>query len=320
MRNKNVIPVLCLTLIFAVLFPLSSFADSSEEGFSVRIVCRHEDTVIPGLIYSLYRVADMEEDGTWKPVGTFASVPVALQDGEEGRDALAQTLKAYVYADSVSPSFRGTTGGDGTALVSGMERGLYLLTADRISIGTLTYSTKPALLTLPSYDPEGDGLLNDITVCPKFSAGENPEDNPTDETVTRKVIIVWDDETVPEHRPESVTVELLRNGELVDKQELTSELGWRWTWDGLPARDRYGSVNEWTVIERIGTNHTVVIEEKGITFVVVNSLDGETETSSETDEPRLPQTGQLWMPVPYLICGGLLLIAAGTLLIRRKTK
>ena len=326
MSSKAVCTFMCLILLFAMLFSPSSFAESAaeKEEYSVTIVCRSEGNEIPGLVYSLYRVADMEDDGTLSPVGEFASLPVALNVGEDGRDKLAQTLKAYVFADSVSPSLRGTTGEDGTALVSVPEPGLYLMTAERISIGLLTYSTKPLLLTLPSGNPAGKDPLNRISVFPKFSAEENPEDNPTDETVTRKVIVVWDDENVPELRPERVTIELHRNGEIVDQEELNELNGWRWTWDGLPVRDHLGSVNEWTVVERIGTDHTVMIEERGITFVVVNTLDGETEASSdinvETEEPKLPQTGQLWMPVPYLICGGLLLILTGTLLIRRKAK
>ncbi len=39
---------------------------------------------------------------------------------------------------------------------------------------------------------------------------------------------------------------------------------------------------------------------------------------SVPDEPKLPQTGQLWWPVPMLICVGLILVLVGIVLSRRK--
>jgi len=57
--------------------------------------------------------------------------------------------------------------------------------------------------------------------------------------------------------------------------------------------------------------YTAKTERSGNTFYITN-----TYAVSGTGTPTLPQTGQLWWPVPLLLAGGLALIAAG--LIRRR--
>ncbi len=307
------LPFVLLSLI------LSAFLVSASETFKVDVVCVCNDVPITGMTFSVYRVADMDEDGSFTPVGDFSSVPVVLESGEDALLALAETLKGYVFADSISPDVCGKTDDNGTFTLNGLDRGLYLFTADRKTIGELTYSARPFLFTLPSRDPESGELINDITLQPKISAEENPNDNPTDQTLTRKVMIVWDDEDASERRQESVRIELICNGNMVDYIILNSSNNWKWTWDGLPVRDENGNPYEWAVVERIDSEHTVKIEQKGITFVVTNVLDGETEESSETSEPKLPQTGQLWIPVPYLALSGLVLVIVGVILVRRKS-
>ena len=63
--------------------------------------------------------------------------------------------------------------------------------------------------------------------------------------------------------------------------------------------------------------------QEGTTFVVTNTYDEGTPENPEQPEnpdqpgnPTLPQTGQLWWPVPVLVAGGLLLIVIG--LLRRR--
>ena len=66
------------------------------------------------------------------------------------------------------------------------------------------------------------------------------------------------------------------------------------------------------------------VTREGITFVVTNTYDEDVPdeptpiSPSEPDEPEpnLPQTGQLWWPVPLLICAGLLFVIVG--LVRRR--
>lgn len=70
-------------------------------------------------------------------------------------------------------------------------------------------------------------------------------------------------------------------------------------------------------------DYTVLVTQEGTTFVVTNTYDEGTPENPEQPEnpdqpgnPTLPQTGQLWWPVPVLVAGGLLLIVIG--LLRRR--
>ena len=72
------------------------------------------------------------------------------------------------------------------------------------------------------------------------------------------------------------------------------------------------------LVEKEVEGYTVTVTREGITFVVTNTY-GETIEDEETplaNKPPLPKTGQLWWPVPVLICAGLLLIIFG--LLRRR--
>ena len=76
---------------------------------------------------------------------------------------------------------------------------------------------------------------------------------------------VWEDDGT-EARPESVTVQLLRNGEVYDTVTLSDENGWSHTWTGLDKDDT------WQVVEAdVPDDYTVTVTREGITFVVTNT-------------------------------------------------
>lgn len=58
------------------------------------------------------------------------------------------------------------------------------------------------------------------------------------------------------------------------------------------------------------------VQQEGTTFIVTNTCSKPT-TPPQPDKPTLPQTGQLWWPVPLLACGGMLCFLAGWVKNRR---
>ena len=71
--------------------------------------------------------------------------------------------------------------------------------------------------------------------------------------------------------------------------------------------------HEWTVEEErvTGYRNPAVTYENGI-FTVTNTCS----RPGTHHNTRLPQTGQLWWPVPVLLAGGLVLVIIG--LVRRR--
>lgn len=165
------------------------------------------------------------------------------------------------------------------------------------------------MVMLPTQDIEKNVCRYDVLVNPKFDSSEIPD---TPSTITRKGLKVWDDAKDKDSRPTEVAVQLLRDGKVYDTKTLSTKNNWRYTWSGLD--DRY----TWSVVEKNYKGYTVRIEREGITFVITNTRsNGTPDTPSPTD-PKLPQTGQLWWPVPLLLMGGLLFLIIGVVCRKRK--
>lgn len=141
-----------------------------------------------------------------------------------------------------------------------------------------------------------DGVT--FVVTNTYSPGE-----PTDDTVTRTVLKVWDDKGYENRRPKSVKVTLLQNGTVYDAQVLGESNGWQYTWDGLPKYDKNGNEINWTIREDAVSGYVSSTRQNGFTFVLTNTLD----------KQKLPQTGALWWPVPILAVAGLTFLITGTL-------
>ena len=91
------------------------------------------------------------------------------------------------------------------------------------------------------------------------------------------VIKAWQGETPSAERPESVTVELLQNGEHFREAEVTAEAGWTYRFESLPKYDENGELYVYTVREvsapdgyRVSySNGTNVSEEPGAGYTTI---------------------------------------------------
>lgn len=340
--------IVCLLCIMtAVLLPFTAFA--AEQG-SLNILFRHGGTTpISGASFSLYCVAEMADDGSFKFTDDFKDYSVSLDNlDSNGLNALAVTLSAYVARDSVSTDIQGKTGVYGELKFTGLKTGIYLVTGEEFTEGNTVYTPKPFIVSVPGRDTNG-GLLYDVTVEPKYDSREN-----IDKTIERRVLKVWKDDGHKEKRPKEIKVQLLKDGEIFDETVLNSENNWRHTWSGLDADCN------WQLTEKsVSDGYTVAVEQNGVTFTVTNTYDepenpgnpsepttnpNEPTNPSGSDEPsnpngtsnpinpknpnnpnnpnqhnksNLPHTGQLWWPVPVLICAGLVMFILGIFLKKR---
>jgi len=86
---------------------------------------------------------------------------------------------------------------------------------------------------------------------------EEPE--PTELTVTK----VWVDDGA--NRPGSITVYLLKDGELADSAELTADGNWTYTWEDLPA------AYSWSVVEGETAGYLAAYEVNGTEVTITNT-------------------------------------------------
>jgi len=314
--------LLCLLLLTVLLFsfavPLqAAAAEAMDPDIPVSLTITYTDKGEPltEAVFSVYRVATMDKNGRFTLTAPFSGYNLDLSSPTDAAwAALATTLEGYVLRDKILPTATGKTDEEGNLTLptgSGILRqGLYLVVGQRHTQNGMIYETCPFLLHLPTLSEESGEWIYDNAVHPKH---ESTPDN--DEPITRKVLKVWEDDGYEKQRPKDITVQLLRDGEVYDTVILNAENEWRYTWDELDAD------YHWTVAEKELEDYTVLVTQEGVTFVITNSFVPPTTPppptpTPPTPPPRLPQTGQLWWPVPVLLVLGLFFVATG--LLRRK--
>lgn len=305
--KKLIAGILCMAVLMIMPLQLPSAvsaAESSNRKGSLSIFFHHEDRAISDAVFSIYRIANIKQDGSYALTGKYADYSVSLENLDvEGMNTLASTLWAYTARDSVTPDAQGKTNEYGGLKFSNLSRGLYLVIGDVFKEGNVIYTPQPFLVSIPSENKIGQSEY-DITAEPKYDRMEDSEGK----VVERKALKIWKNDKSKEKRPKKVVVQLLRNGEIFDEAVLNEKNNWRYTWSDLDA-----SYN-WLLTEKtVADDYTVAIERQGITFTVTNTYHGKDNRTpdSASKKDKLPKTGQLWWPVFVLAFAGILLLVFG---------
>ncbi|MBR5453524.1 MAG: Cna B-type domain-containing protein [Clostridia bacterium] len=311
MKFRIMAALLALFLLIATLPTLA--ADNTVDlkaPTSLTISYRENGEAIAGARFDLFCVALLKEKDGYVLSEDYSGVPVDLSDlSQEKLQSLSETVNVYTQLYKIPPVYSAVTDEEGTAVFSQLIAGLYLVSGQDFSRGGVRYSSKPFLVFLPAYDSASGEWIYDVTAVPK---GESEPDCPDCETVSRKVLKIWCDGKSP-NRPRSITVYLLRDGEVYDTVVLNAENNWRYSWDKLSAK------HKWTVAEDVPEGYTVSISLEGITYVILNTGNNPPPppdttppcTNTTTPPPDLPQTGQLWWPVPILLIIGIFFVTMG---------
>lgn len=315
---------------------LAAEEESTQKG-SISIVCPVE-----GMELSLYRVAEYEESGSFTLTERFRKYPVSLeQKSQEGWQGAADALADYIRRDGIKADAVLVSGSDRKVCFTELNRGLYLVLGQTTELQedgkTQIYEPQTAVIALPE-DSQGTSEGMDpyqVTAVLKFEKNDKPG-NPEEEEETKiHVLKVWKQDQ-EEERPDSIVVELLQidvegNTTVADRQTLTKENQWSYTWKNL------STLMRWSVSEaEVPKGYTVAVTREGNTVVLTNTAkkpgksDGEVNPPSKkptdkttnkiTDKTsdKLPQTGQLWWPVLVLLFAGVICLLVGRVLRDRK--
>ncbi|MBR3597783.1 MAG: Cna B-type domain-containing protein [Clostridia bacterium] len=276
---------------------------------------------LSGAKFDLFMIADIDEFGNYHPKAGFEKFDITTigKNIEKWRE-LALTIEGYVLGEKISPVDSAVTDENGIAFFpqNSEERficGVYLLVGQPHTQDGFVYRAESAIVQLPMPSKEYDEWNYDVTVKPKYSFEPVGEE---EEYITRKVLKIWNDKGFESKRPKEIEVYLFCDGKLFDTVKLSAENNWRYTWEKLEKDHR------WNVTEKIPEGYTVKITKEGITFVIKNTAEKGTpplpvppQIPEKPDEPKLPQTGQLWWPVPVLFAMGTVFVALGVLCKRR---
>lgn len=290
MKKRNRI-LCCLMLVCTALALFGSLCASALDEFDrdakcvLKVLVLNEQNLekpVVGAEVTLYRAADVEfkdEKPVYPCTEDFKGYAKSLESVSSEDNA--QMLFAYAYKNEL----KGTTivtDETGKAEFTGLEPGVYLVA--EIKSNNEQYGTfKPFLAVLP-FDDDGEWVFT-VTALPKLNDSSIVFDK--DLTVKK----VWNDDG--NNRPQSISVQLLCNGEVLDTVTLNDGNKWMYKWEKLDSSKKYSVVET-----SVPAGYYVSYSETETGFVISNTR-------------TLIQTGQLRWPIPVLGIGGLALIVVG---------
>ena len=258
------------------------------------------ETAFSGIQVKLYRIAEVSADFRYTLAQSFAASGLILDgirtSGEW--DVVRSTLEAHILAYNIAPEFTSVTNKDGQVSFESLKTGMYLAIVNQVEQDDLHYRFDSALIALPGLGSD-DRWQYQVSVNAK---GEVLPPVDPDEKIEFKVLKLWKGDEGGSDRPESVEVEIFRDGISYEKVVLSEEKHWSYTWS---AKDDGAN---WSVVERnVPQGYTMTVEERQSTFVLTN-----TWTPTYPDDPdKPPQTGDTSNIMLYV----LLMTLSGTMLI-----
>lgn len=291
---KNIKHFVAMVICVLGLFlPMFSNAAQKEKDCALTLECEAAGTEI-----SLYQITEGLEEEAYKLTSDFkgyCNKVKGLDELEtleaEGWRSLAGTLEECVLADKIKPHSKKKVGEKGTVTWTGLSRGLYLVVGTQTNDKYFRYTPSPMIIMLPKQTDAGSWDNHGVIKYNKFEKEELKK------TTSIEVMKIWKDSENKKSRPSEVTIELLRDGKSYDTVKLNVKNNWKYQWSDL------SSENRWTIREKdTSSSYRVEYSKTGNKVYVINHYK-KTDISEKKDTPKktkLPQTGQLWWPVPIL--------------------
>lgn len=258
--------------LLCFLLPTTLFAKSDLMNLDVS--CPVSDMQV-----CLYRVADEN----YNLVDSFSHYSIDLKQDVQGA---ANALENRILMDGIEADAYATSDSSGKASFSGLESGIYLVVGKEVESNGVFYMPQVSLIS----------LTGDLSVDLKVETSDKPS--------RIHVLKVWKKDN-KKSRPKSIEVCLLRSdGIVVDRVVLNSDNQWSTTWDHLSTLYTY-RVMETSVPS--GYKESCTREKDTIVLTNTGNFTDKVEKKDEV----LPNSGQLWWPVPVLLFVGLVLFCLG---------
>lgn len=284
-RKLFLLSIALLLVITSVTTAFAADFDPLQPGsITVTLTEQYEKTPIVGAQLQVYYIATVgiNTDGNLNYIFTpdFAQLGFEIDDSE-----LVSKLEAYLSENQVTATTL-LTDEAGTAVLTDLPLGLYFIRQIDPAEGFAPCT--PFLVTVPVVTD--DGYVYEVNATPKTEVAKL-----TDITIKK----VWNTDASSQ-AADSVTVQLLRDGKVVETAILNKDNNWQITYTDMPESDAY-------TIEEVDVpkGFTATYKQRGYVFTVTNTS-------------TLIQTGQLVWPIPVLAFAGIALIGAGAVLLQKK--
>lgn len=267
-KQKFITGILLILMLMQLSIPVHAITVDTMRDSNIEISYKIDEKPVTNIAFYLYHVAEINTSGQLQKTAAFANYAIELNVYDtDALSTLAYTLASYVLRDHITPFDTGKTDTDGKLCfpnqTENLTPGLYLITGDIHTVENNRYTPVPTLIHIPYTNT--DGLFDyHASIQIKHHIETIPDGN-DDNTITRKVLKVWVDNEQTD-RPNSIEIQLLKNGNIIDTVKLSENNNWRYTWHNLSPNGQY-TVTEKTVPEQ----YTVTLTKQGGTFVLTNT-------------------------------------------------
>lgn len=267
---KRLITILISTvLLFCTVFSVTASAASFDANRRGDITLHYNDGEIPfeGLDIYAYRIASMQSNAAFKVLEPYSDYVSNINNIESQAewDNLANTLMSYIIADNIEPYVIIGTDDEGTVVMDYMQTGLYHIPAVTVEKDGTVYSFKSFFVFLPS--PDETGWNYDVQAIPKKEKYSG--------YLEYRVIKLWQDTENNSERPQSIEVDIFRDGEYNHTRTLDTENNWAYIWQDTDGK------GVWTVAEKnVPENYTVTISRRENVFSIINKYEAPIPTVS----------------------------------------
>ncbi len=354
MKNLKKIITECVILCVLLITSISTvvFAEDVKHG-KLTITCRTEEIVLENMEWNIHKVADITSNKKYELTGEYEHYPVRINGLNTSQmQAAAETLEAYTKIDNIKYNKSGKTDSKGRVVFENLDFGLYLISGKPVTVDDMFYIPTPSLVILDKKGNVSTSWSYDVNSMPKLKV------LPTtmriyDYDCSVKKLWSNDDEKT---RPQSITAVLYKDGKEFFSVELNENNNWEYKWENLSTNYEWTVAEKdvpknytvtYTKNELEGRNEY----ENNIEYIINNTYDVQTteptsqpptniqiatqtntqttskitqvssiNISSSTSGTTLPQTGQLWWPVPVLSASGLIVFGTGWKLNSHKRK
>lgn len=320
--------------------------DLSKKGSMTVTHHSADDEPLAGVKSRIYRIASIDADAKYTILDEFSAAFSDADFFNNGYDfdawkSCVDSVKSYVKSNKIAAYKEGTSDKEGKTYYTDLDLGVYLVLSDNLVDSKYVHSFAAFVYPVPLLDRGKDsGVLEwhyDVNVTPKTERVERIID---EEFVVYKR---WSDSGYEDKRPSSISVRIYCDEKLYKTVTLTASNSWKYSWSYEPGHD-------WKLVETsTGENYTASLstskKDNVYTFVFTNTYNPPETPPNDTppEDPvtppstpdlpsvlgairdlpevlgarRLPQTGQLWWPLPILVLFGVFFIIKG---IRRNSK
>ena len=280
----TLIVMLCAMLsVMAALPSIRAFSVSAADPGEILIDARAGGEAVKGMKWYVYYLGSRDDTGKFGYTDAFSDCGVELEEltDDNVKDAAA-AISAYIKDKGIAADYELTTDENGEATISDAESGVYFIEGESLYADGNTYVPSSALAEL--FDGKG------LNVIPKIEI-EGDESNGSGEDFSGTDLSRTDSESIADSNDSSDSSDSADTSTDSDTYSDTDSGSSSYNESG---RDSDGS----------GSDSASSGSSSGS-----SSSGGGNSSSKPTD--GVPQTGQLWWPVPVLSVCGLVLIALG---------